>query len=158
MPVSGAGGSAVPLGISLFKDKILYYVWRKGTYHSPAGQAGDPFLEDSPMASIWSKCPRNRDVELVEAEVRAFLVRFGLEKVFLLDALEEAIYNCPPGCEDTVFSPILARIKGGTLADLVRFDALFRQKFTAHIPQKVLGGLSPVKYALFLKKMHDEDT
>lgn len=110
-----------------------------------------------PHDSIWAKCPRNRDVELVEAEVTAFLTRFGLAGAFPLAALEEAIFRCPPGGETAIFSPILARIKGGTLADLARFDELFYRKFFAHIPQKVLGGLSPVRYALFLKKMREAE-
>ena len=105
--------------------------------------------------NIWKRCERGEDILRIEKEVLDFLARFGLEKKFPVEKLEADIYSCNPGEEELIFDAILGEIKNGTLADLKLFDDLFRKKFFAHVPQKVLGGQSPVRYTLFLKKMKD---
>lgn len=104
---------------------------------------------------IWKRCERSSDVIRVEEEVVSFLRRFGLDEKFPVPELEVQLYNSNPGEEEGIFNRILAEIRNGTLADLKEFDELFRRKFFAHIPQKVLGGQSPVRYTLFLKKMKE---
>lgn len=105
------------------------------------------------MENIWEKCPRSEDVLAAEREALAFLEAFGLSKQFPLEEIEAWIYHCPSGGEANLFDPVLSRIEGGTLADLNRFDDVFRKKLFAHVPQKMLGGLSPVKYTLRLKQI-----
>jgi len=107
---------------------------------------------------IWKRCKRSDDVLVVEEEVLRFLKEFHLDDRFSVSRLERDIYDCSPGEEELIFSSILEVMQGGTLADLKRFDNLFRIKFFSHIPQKVLGGFSPVKYALFLKNMKDTES
>lgn len=107
---------------------------------------------------IWEKCKKNEDVMKAERDAIAFLKEFGLEKEFNIDQIENWIYNCQNGEEDKLFNPILNKIKSGNLSDLSRFDRVFRQKLFSHVPHKVLGDLSPVKYTLMLKNMRDSKT
>jgi hypothetical protein len=106
------------------------------------------------MDDIWKRCPRGADIERVEEEVRAFLREFALEGLTDVESLERAIFEAPAGAEESVFAPLLSRMRG-SLADLKRFDELFRKKLLAHVPQRMLNGLSPVKYTLLLKTMRD---
>lgn len=106
-------------------------------------------------SDIWARCPKSGDVEKVEQEVRDFLNNHGLDREFTVESLEFRLYHCTPSQQEELFNELLSKIKGGNLALLKQFDLLFRQKLAAHVPQKGLGGMSPVKYALFLKKMSD---
>lgn len=107
---------------------------------------------------IWEKCSKSGDILKIEQDAQTFLKEFNLDKLFPLEKIEEWIFNCPCGKEDEVFNPILESIQGGTLADLARFNNIFREKLFAHVPQKALGGLTPIKYTLFLKNMRDAKT
>lgn len=104
---------------------------------------------------IWKHCPRNRDVDLVEQRAEDFLKRFGVQDKVSLKNLEEKLYLANSEEQEMIINNVLEHIKGGTIKDLQEFDLIFRQQLAAHIPQKALGGQSPVKYALFLKKMKE---
>lgn len=103
---------------------------------------------------IWAKCPKSDEAQAAEREAEAFLRRYGLEKYYTLEAVEEMIYTCPQGGEDSLFTPLIARLQGD-LAVLYKFDQVFRQRLFAHVPQASLNGLSPVRFALNLQLMRD---
>jgi hypothetical protein len=107
------------------------------------------------MEGIWDKCPKNEDVLRIEEQVRDFLSEFRLDRYFSLELIEEWIYHCPAGAEDAIFNLILEKMPPGNLGTLSRFDALFRKHLFAHVPQKMLSGLSPVKYTLKLKQISE---
>jgi len=104
---------------------------------------------------IWKKCSRSSEILTIEKEVASFLQEKLLQNKFSVMNLEEQIYGSTSKEIESIFNSILDEIQDGNLSDLMRFDELFRKKFLAHIPQKALGGLSPIKYAIFLKNMRD---
>ncbi len=104
---------------------------------------------------IWKKCSRDSETKTIEKEVTAYLIEKQLQNKFSVTNLEDRIYSSTATGIDEIFNTILDEIQGGNLSDLMRFDELFRKKFLSHIPQKALGGLSPIKYAIFLKNMRD---
>lgn len=104
---------------------------------------------------IWQKCPKTAEILALEKKVQVFLVRYQLSAYFTVEQIENWIYLCPAQKENEVFNPILARMKNRTLKDLAAFDALFREQFFPQIPQKILNDLSPVRYALFLKRLNE---
>jgi len=107
------------------------------------------------QTNIWQKCPKTQDIIQLEKMVNAFLVRYHLSSCFTVAQIENWIYNCPQNSEDKVFDPILEKMKNCSLKDLVAFNALFRERFFPYIPQRILNGLSPVKYVLMLKRIKD---
>ncbi|MDR2734438.1 MAG: hypothetical protein LBC99_07340 [Spirochaetota bacterium] len=104
--------------------------------------------------NIWVRCPKSGEAEAVEREAEAFLCRYKLNQYYSLDAIEELIYNCPQGGEDRLFDPVVAHLEGD-LAVLYKFDQVFRTRLFAHVPQKSLNGLSPVRFALNLQTLRD---
>ena len=106
------------------------------------------------MVNVWEKCPKSDEAEAVRREAAAFLRRYGLDAHYTLEAIEELIYNCPQGGEDGLFDPVLGRLEGD-LAVLYEFDQIFRTRLFAHVPQKSLNGLSPVRFALRLQALRD---
>ncbi len=103
------------------------------------------------MTDIWKKCPKNNDVLKVEAEVQRFLNDYNLIGDFSIEEIEQWIYHCPSNQERSLFDPILNKMNSGSFFDLLRFNKLFNERLFAHVPQKILNGLSPVKYTLLLK-------
>jgi len=106
------------------------------------------------MVNIWERCPKSGEAEAAERDAEAFLRRYKLNQYYTLDAIEELIYNCPRGAEDRLFDPVVAHLQGD-LAVLYKFDQVFRTRLFAHVPQKSLNGLSPVRFALNLRLMRD---
>lgn len=104
--------------------------------------------------NIWARCPKSGEAEAAEREAEAFLRRHKLSQHFSLEDIEELIYNCPQGGEDRLFDPVVAHLQGD-LAVLYKFDQVFRTHLFAHVPQKSLNGLSPVRFALNLQIMRD---
>jgi hypothetical protein len=104
--------------------------------------------------NIWARCPKSGEAEAAEREAEAFLRHYKLSQYFSLEAIEELIYNCPQGGEDRLFDPVVAHLEGD-LAVLYKFDQVFRTRLFAHVPQKSLNGLSPVRFALNLQIMRD---
>jgi hypothetical protein len=104
--------------------------------------------------SIWERCPKSAEAEAAEREAEAFLLQYKLNAHFSLEAIEELIYNCPQGGEDRLFDPVVAHLTGD-LAVLYKFDQVFRTRLFAHVPQKSLNGLSPVRFALNLQALRD---
>ncbi len=107
------------------------------------------------MKEIWAKCPKNKEVILIEKKILIFLKKFHLENKISIDEIETWIYNSKISNEKKIFDPILQSIKGGRLSDFMEFNDLFWNKLFPLVPQRVLNGLSPVKYALYLKKLKD---
>jgi hypothetical protein len=106
------------------------------------------------MTEIWKKCPKSDEAEAVEREAEAFLRQYNLDELYTLQDIEELIYNCPQGGEDSLFDPVVAHLQGD-LAVLYKFDQVFRTRLFAHVPQKSLNGLSPVRFALNLRALRD---
>jgi len=104
------------------------------------------------MNDIWSKCPKTTAILKLERRVREFLEHYHMTHTFTVEQIENWIYHCPARGEEKIFDPILDRMKGCGLKDLAAFDTLFRTQFFPYIPQRILNGLSPVKYALLLKR------
>ena len=104
------------------------------------------------MADIWEKCPKSTEAEAVRREAAEFLRRHKIS--FTLEDVEDLIYHCPQGGEDTLFDPVVQELKGD-LAVLYNFDQIFRNRLFAHVPQKSLNGLSPVRLALHLRTLRD---
>lgn len=105
--------------------------------------------------NIWQKCPRTAEVRKVEKKVQDFLRLHALGDKFSLQEIESWIYHCPLHREDKVFEPLLGAMQGCRLKDLMEFDTLFHDEFFPQVPQKVLSGLSPVRYALNLKRLQE---
>ena len=106
------------------------------------------------MSTIWEKCPKSEEAEIARRDAGDFLLRHALDGYYTLEDIEELIYNCPEGGEDRLFDPVVAHLKGD-LAVLYEFDQVFRIRLFAHVPQKALNGLSPVRFALNLRAMRD---
>jgi hypothetical protein len=106
------------------------------------------------MTNVWEKCPKSNEAEAVRREAEAFLRRHKLDAWYTLEAIEEMIYNCPQGGEDSLFDPVVAQLQGD-LAVLYKFDQIFRVRLFSHVPQKSLNGLSPVRFALNLQALRD---
>ena len=105
------------------------------------------------MENIWKKCPKTKDLILIEKQVQQFMEKHHLSGEFSVAQVEAWIFHCPARQEGHVFDPLLSRLKNCTLKDLVEFDDLFRKKLFTHVPQQVLNGLSPVRYALNLSRL-----
>ena len=106
------------------------------------------------MIDVWKKCPKSGEAEAVRREAEAFLRAHKLDAHYSLADLEDMIYNCPQGGEDRLFDPVVEHLQGD-LAVLYAFDQVFRVRLFSHVPQKSLGGLSPVRFALNLKLLRD---
>ena len=104
--------------------------------------------------NVWGNCPKSSEAEAVRREAAAFLRRHALDTQFTLEDIEEMIYNCPQGGEDSLFDPVVAHLQGD-LAVLYKFDQIFRIRLFSHVPQKSLNGLSPVRFALNLQALRD---
>ena len=92
--------------------------------------------------------------ELLERNKVNYLIDdFKLSDYFSIEEIEMWIYRCPSNKEQSIFNPILDKISSASFEDLKRFNKLFYQKLFPHVPQKILCGLSPVKYTLMLKRM-----
>lgn len=103
---------------------------------------------------IWARCPKSGEALAAERDASEFLRRFGLDRHYSLERIERLIYECPEGGEDRVFDPVVACL-AGDLAVLYKFDQVFRTRLFAHVPQKSLNGLSPVRFALNLRLLRD---
>ena len=107
------------------------------------------------MNNIWKKCPKTQEVMKIEKKAKNFLSKYNLEKDFNISEIEEWIFNCPVNGEKNLFNPILAKMKGNNLKSLIEFDNIFQGMLFPHVPQKVLNGLSPVRYTLLLKRLKE---